>query len=324
MELIIKPKHGSHEWLNLRHRDNLGRCTFGASEAPALMNVSPFMSRADLWHSKHTTPSISETSAAMHVGNVLEGALVDELGRRLGVKMHTPDVMYRDGRFIVTLDAVSVDAKHFYAEADVTIVGEVKTTRRHRISTIDDVPQDYLWQCWAQMLVIDRPVFLIVLDRDLSITHLEIPRNEQALDTLRVEAEKFGKAIDTHDETIANALIDNFTSEQIADLWKSTPKVKELNSDEFSWVKDLIDARDMKRQSEQIEKCARDHIARIMLDAEIATVNGMNVLSWKEQAGRESVDLASLRRDHPDLVKTYTKQSSPIRVMRSTSKGDNQ
>ena len=315
--LIDKPKHGSHEWLNLRHRDERGRCSFGASDAPALMNVSPFASRADLWHSKHQTPTISETTAAMHVGNIFESALVDELGRRLGVAMHTPETMYRDARFTVTLDAIGGD------DDDPIIVGEVKTTRRHRINTIADVPQDYLWQCWAQMLVINKPVFLIVLDRDLNITHLEIPRNEQALDTLNNEAEKFGKAIDTQDETIANSLIDNFTSEQIADLWKSTPKVKELNSDEFAWVKDLIDARDMKRQSEQIEKCARDHIARIMLDAEIATVDGMNVLSWKEQAGRETVDLASLRRDHPDLVKTYTKQSSSIRVMRSTIKGDN-
>jgi len=312
---IDKPQHGSHEWLNLRHRDELGRCTFGASDAPALMNVSPFASRADLWHSKHQTPTISETTAAMHVGNVLEGALVDELGRRLGIAMHTPKTMYRDARFTVTLDAVGGD------DNDPTMIGEVKTTRRHRINTLEDVPQDYLWQCWAQMLVIDAPCYLIVLDRDLNITHHEVPRNEQALETLNNEAELFGRAIDTNDTSIASTLINNFSSEQIADLWTSSPKVRELNRDEYSWVEDLAQARDMKRQSEQIEKCARDHIARIMLDAQIATVDGIQVLTWKEQAGRESVDMASLRHDHPDLVASYTKQSSPIRVMRTTTKG---
>ena len=90
MQVIEKPKHGSIEWLQRRHRDDLGRVTFGASDAPALMNASPFMTRADLWHSKRSEPRISETSAAMHVGNVLESALVDELGRRLGINMTTP------------------------------------------------------------------------------------------------------------------------------------------------------------------------------------------------------------------------------------------
>lgn len=316
MQVIPKPKHGSIEWLQRRHRDDLGRVTFGASDAPAMMNASPFMSRADLWHAKRTQPRISETTAAMNVGNILEPALVDELGRRLGIDMHTPNSMYRDHRFTVTLDAIGVD------NDTPAVIGEVKTTRRHRINSIDDVPNDYLWQCWAQMLVMQRPVWLIVLDRDMNITHHEIPRNQEALDTLMHDAELLGNAIDMEDERLAETMIDTLTAEQIADMWKPQPITRELTVDEHSWVRDLADARDLKKQAETIEKAARDHLARVMLDAEIATFNGVNVLTWKEQAGRASLDVASLKHDHPDLVATYTKQQQPMRVMRiSNTKG---
>jgi predicted phage-related endonuclease len=47
MERIPKPKHGSKEWLLTRWRDDLGRCVFGASDIPALMNASPYKTRAN-------------------------------------------------------------------------------------------------------------------------------------------------------------------------------------------------------------------------------------------------------------------------------------
>jgi predicted phage-related endonuclease len=318
MQVIDKPKHGSMNWLQLRHRDHLGRCTFGASDAPALMNASPFMTRADLWHAKRGEPKLSETSAAMHVGNIFEEALVGELGRRLNVEMTTPSVVYRDQRFTVTLDAVAGDTNA------PDVIGEVKTTRRHRVNDIDDIPHDYLWQCWAQMLVTQCPVWLIVLDRDMNITHHEIPRNQEALDVLMHDAELLGSAIDMNDERMTETMIETLSAEQIADMCKPTAIVRELTVNEHSWVQDLADARDLKRQAETIEKAARDQLARIMLDAQVATLNGATVLTWKEQAGRLAVDMAMLKQDHPELVSRYTKQQQPIRVMRTTTKGNTQ
>jgi len=315
--LIPKPPHGSMQWLMMRHRDDFGRCTLGASDAPALMQASPFTTRADLYHSKRIRPQISETSAAMQVGNILEPALVAELGRRLGITLWTPETMYRRDRFTVTLDAIG-------ATTDApTVIGEVKTTRRHRISDISDVPADYLWQCWAQMLVLDAPVWLIVLDKDMSISTHEIPRNEQALDTLRTDSEKFCAAVDNDDQRELGLLIDEMTAEQIAGIVKPVERTISLTSEQHDWIRELADARDLKRQAETIEQAARDHIARFMLDATIATYDSRKVLTWKEQAGRESVDVTRLRAEHPALVAEFTKQGQPSRVMRLSTKGNN-
>jgi predicted phage-related endonuclease len=313
---IQKPPHGSLEWLQRRHRDHLGRCVLGASDAPAMLNQSPFTTRADLFHSKRTTPRITESSAAMQVGNILEPALVSELGRRLGVQMRTPEEMYQRDRFIVSLDALADDTQ--------MIVGEVKTTRRHRISDIGDLPPDYFWQCWAQMLTLDAPVWLIVLDKDMSISTHEIPRNEEALDRLRIESEKFCHAVDTNMNDELWLLKDEMSAEQIAAMYQPPKPVEQAITDEqYAWIKELADARDLKRQAEQIEKAAKDHIARFMLDSEIATHNGTKVLTWREQAGRASLDVARLREAHPELIAEFTSQGSPSRVMRlSNTKGN--
>lgn len=317
LRIIDKPPHSSLDWLMRRHRDELNRCLLGASDAPALVGVSPFTSQADLFHKKSTPPRVSEPNAAMQVGNVLEPALVTELGRRLGIEMITPDVMYQRDRFIVTLDALAM------SNDQPEVIGEVKTTRRHRIESLSDVPADYLWQCWAQMLVVDRPVYLIVLDRDLSISTHEIPRNDEALDILRRDSETFCAAVDTHDQTVLTELSQTMSIDQIAELYRPVkPIERPMTSDEYQWVKELAEARDLKRQAEQIEQAAKDQLARIMLDAEIATFDGAKVLTWREQAGRASVDLARLRAAHPELVAEFTSQGEPSRVMRlSNTKG---
>ena len=313
---IPKPPHGSLDWLMIRHRDENGRRVLGASDAPALMKASSFTSRADLFYNKSTRPQVTETSEAMNVGNILEGALVAELGRRLGKEMITPNTMYGRDRFVVTLDAVAVSNK------EPLVIGEVKTTRRHRISSLNDVPNEYLWQCWAQMLVVDRPVYLIVLDKDMMISHFEIPRNEEALETLAAESETFCRAVDEQDEKMLHGLIDELSAEQVAALVKPQPKTIDISTEQYDWIRELADARDLRRQAEQLEQAAKDHIARFMLDAEIATHNGTKVLTWKEQAGRSSLDIARLRQEHPELVAAFTKQGEPSRVMRlSNTKG---
>ena len=117
-------------------------------------------------------------------------------------------------------------------------------------------------------------------------------------------------------------MIDQMNAEQITDMMRPTSKSIELTGDQYDWVRELADARDLKRQAEQLEDTAKNFIARFMLDADIATYNDKKVLTWREQAGRESLDVARLRTEHPDLVAEFTRQGSPSRVMRlSNTKG---
>jgi len=313
MLIINKPLHGTYDWLKIRHRDGDGLCTLGGSEAPALMDSSAFMSQADLWYRKSTQPTISEPSAAMQVGNDLEPALVSVLSRRLDIPLVTPDIMYRSGRWTVTLDAV--DAASASTQSEPVLIGEIKTTRKYSIRSLSDVPPEYLWQIYAQQYVTGADAWLCVLDRDLRISTIEIPRNKQAMQTLAEQAELFCASVDA--QVQPDGLIDQMTADQIASLWRTQRRATDLPADAIDWVRDLEEARALKSQADTIEKAAKDHLARLLLDADEGRIDGHTVITWREQAGRESVDMKSLRSDHTDLVAQYTTQSSPVRVMRT-------
>jgi predicted phage-related endonuclease len=313
MIIIEKPTHGTYDWLKIRHRDEHGLCTLGGSEAPALMDSSAFMSQADLWYRKSTEPTISEPSAAMQVGNDLEPALVDVQSRTLGIEMITPDIMYRSGRWTVTLDAV--DAQSVASGAAPSIIGEIKTTRKYSISSLSDVPPEYLWQIYAQQYVTGAEAWLTVLDRDLRITTLAVPRNERAMEVLAEQAEKFCASVDAGIQP--DGMIDKMSADQIASLWRTERRAIALPADAIDWVRDLEEARALKKQAETIEQAAKDHLARLLLDADEGQIDGQTVITWREQAGRESVDIKTLRIDQPDLIAKYTTTGNPVRVMRT-------
>ena len=148
MQLIPKPKHGSKEWLLTRWRYEQGRCVFGASDIPTLMNASPYKTRAELFADKSNEPVEQADKAVFRRGNLLEPALLTAASEQLGKEFFTPDSVYRDGRLSISLDGVDNEQKP-------TIVIEAKTSTRYSIYDANDLPTEWLWQGWAQQSVLE-------------------------------------------------------------------------------------------------------------------------------------------------------------------------
>jgi predicted phage-related endonuclease len=310
MQVIPKAKHGSKEWLLSRWKDDDGRCVFGASDIPALMGASPYKTRGELFADKVNEPVVQEETAVFRRGNLLEKPLLEEASRILGANIFTPDVIYRDGRLSISLDGVD-------NANQPSVVVEAKTSTRYSVYTSDDLPDEWLWQGWAQQAVLQVPVWFVVLDRDQRISVVELPNNPQAIDTIQLETSVFGGWVDGDpmDEDI-----NNFSAADIARIWKPTPTSVELPASAVDWALQLDEARAMAKQAADLETKAKDALAQMMLGNEIGTVDGVQLVTWKQQAGRESLDTKQLRADHPDLVAQYEKQGAPFRVMR-VSKG---
>ena len=311
MERIPKPKHGSKEWLLTRWRDDLGRCVFGASDIPALMNASPYKSRAELFADKLNEPQQQAETAIFRRGNLLEKPLLEAASQELGLGIFTPNTIYRDGRLSVSLDGVDNTIQP-------EIVVEAKTTTRYSIYDENDLPIEWLWQGWAQQAVLDCPVWFSVLDRDLKISVVQLPKNEVAIDTLRLEAEVFGEWVDSNTPPLDE--INNFSADDIARIWKVTPTMLELDATAAQLVIDLEKARATSKEASEAEIRIKDALAQILLGHEIGMFNGQKILSWQQQAGKTVLDTARLRADHPELVKEYEKQGNPYRVMRTHRK----
>jgi predicted phage-related endonuclease len=308
MQVIPKQKHGSKDWLLARWKDEDGRCVFGASDIPALMGASPFKTRGELFADKVNEPVVQEENAVFRRGNLLEKPLLEEASRILGANIFTPEVIYRDGRLSISLDGVD-------NEQQPTIVVEAKTSTRYSIYASDDLPDEWLWQGWAQQAVLQVPVWFVVLDRDQRISVVQLPDNPAAIDALQIEAGVFGGWVDGDpmDENI-----DTFSAADIARIWKVAPTSVELPASAVDWALQLEEARAMAKQAADLESKAKDALAQMMLGNEIGTVDGVQLVTWKQQAGKASLDTKQLRADHPELVSQYEKQGAPFRVMRIT------
>jgi predicted phage-related endonuclease len=311
MQVIPKQKHGSKDWLLARWKDEQGRCVFGASDVPALMGVSPYKSRAALFADKSNEPVEQPSNAVFDRGNDLEPALIARASKQLGTNIITPEVIYRDGRLSISLDGVD-------SEQSPTVVVEAKTTTRYSIYESSDLPAEWLWQGWAQQAVLEVPVWFVVLDRDLRISCVELPDNPLAIDTLLTETDVFGGWVDNNTPPLDE--INNFSADDIARIWRVEPTTVELDATVLDWVAQLEEARALSKQASELETKAKDAIAQMMLGNEIGLVDGQQIVSWKQQAGKESFDAARLKQEHPELIQEYTKQGNPYRVMRTHRK----
>lgn len=308
MQVLPKAKHGSISWLLSRWKDEQGRCVFGASDVPVLMGASPYKTRGELFADKVNEPVMQEETAVFRRGNLLEKPLLEEASRVLGANIFTPEVIYRDGRLSISLDGVD-------NEQNPTVVVEAKTSTRYSIYTAEDLPDEWCWQGWAQMAVLQVPVWFVVLDRDQRISVVQLPDNPKAIDTIRLETSVFGGWVDGDpmDEDI-----NNFSAADIARIWKAEPTSVELPASAVDWALQLEEARAMAKQAADLETKAKDALAQMMLGNEVGTVDGVQLVTWKQQAGKTSLDTKQLRADHPELVQQYEKQGAPFRVMRVT------
>jgi len=308
MERIPKPKHGSKEWLLTRWRDDQGKCVFGASDIPALMNASPYKTRAELFADKLNEPVEQAESAIFRRGNLLEKPLLEAASEELGMSFFTPEWIYRSNRLSVSLDGVD----HWELPS---VVIEAKTTTRYSIHDSSDLPAEWLWQGWAQQSVLKCPVWFSVLDRDLRISIVELPENAAAIDSLRLESEVFGEWVDTNSAPLDE--INNFSADDIARIFQVAPTTIDLPNEAGEWVLQLEEARALAKQAAEQEARAKDELARMLLGNEIGLLHGQRVVSWKQQDGKTSLDTKALREAHPELVKQYEKQGNPYRVMRT-------
>ena len=308
MERIPKPKHGSKEWLLTRWRDDQGKCVFGASDIPALMNASPYKTRAELFADKLNEPVEQAESAIFRRGNLLEKPLLEAASEELDMSFFTPDWIYRSNRLSVSLDGVD----HWESPS---VVIEAKTTTRYSIHDSSDLPAEWLWQGWAQQSVLKCPVWFSVLDRDLRISIVELPENAAAIDSLRLESEVFGEWVDTNSAPLDE--INNFSADDIARIFQVAPTTIDLPNEAGEWVLQLEEARALAKQATEQEARAKDELARMLLGNEIGLLHGQRVVSWKQQEGKTSLDTKALREAHPELVKQYEKQGNSYRVMRT-------
>ena len=186
MSTIVKLVQGSPEWHEHRRRHR------NASETPAVLQLSPYMTAHQLWLIKTGRAPQPEVTAAMAHGTQLEPLAREAYEQQTGHVME-PRVMV-DGEYSASLDGITLDGRLMLEikcphSKDSKILAEAEAGR---------VPVYIYWQLQHQLLVSGADLaHLYVFDGTSGIL-LEQKPEASAWDTIRQDWDRFMDLVRTN------------------------------------------------------------------------------------------------------------------------------
>jgi putative phage-type endonuclease len=299
----------SEEW----HRLRLGG--LGGSDAGVVAGVSTWRSPYDLWSEKvaGVLPDPSDEKEYQRWGKLLEDPIAEEFATRTGIEVHRFARMVRNTDYpfmFANVDRLTGPANNLDG------VLEIKTTRFADQWADGQVPLTYGVQGQHYLAVLGLPVVhyaCLIGGQELVITTVE--RNETLIADLVAIEEAFWQSVVAREAPPADG--SESTRKALQRRWRPDPdKMVELIdcADLIARRHFIIDA--IKVAKEEVDEIDAT-IMETMGDAEVATINGEKVVTWKGST-RNTIDTKALKEAHPALAAEFVK-TTEVRTLRYTA-----
>lgn len=188
---IIELEQGTPEWLDFRKKH------IGASDAPVIMNESPWKTPLKLWQEKLGLRQDKKQTLAMKRGTDLE-----PIAREAYMKL--------TGHEVKPIVAVSLDRKMMSASydgvtSDYKHAVEIKCPNKddHALALEGKIPRKYLYQLLQQMLVLGidhADYFSYANEKDVALVTLILKEVEREAEELIKQEEKFWSYVENMEE----------------------------------------------------------------------------------------------------------------------------
>lgn len=293
---VLQPESERARWLAWR------KTGIGGSDAAAVAGLSPWRTPLGVWLEKSGYIADLEESEPMYFGSLFEGLLADEFEKRTGL-----DVIARQQQvthperpwMLATLDGLVAERG--------AILGayEGKTTGAWAGAWREGLPDHYLVQCQHTLAVtgLDRAwVTLLVGGQKYEIYTVE--RDPAAIEIIIELEGTFWRDCVLAGVAPAASIADAAVLRE-AHAKSDADLSKELPEDALDLVVQREAAKAVIKQAESEVEAAEARLMELLGPAEVGTVDGQPVISWK-RFEREQVDLKALRIRHPELVAQFT------------------
>jgi len=296
------------DWLEWR------RHGIGGSDAAAIAGLSPWRSQFALWLIKTgQLRDDAEESEAMRWGTLLEPVICDEFERRneLAVvdRQTCVEDPYEPWRR-VTLDGLVVSPSDRSLPLGI-YEGKTTSTLRYGLDWSEGLPDHYALQVQHALSVTAQArAWVTCLVGGQRLRVFEVQRDEDVIELLlrfertfwaRVEGRLGPPPVDGSVHTTA-AIREA--------LRASTPgKAVELPAELAPTLKALVEAKSAIKVAEGWAREAQNALMVSMGDAEVAYLDGREVVTWREHE-EHRLDQKALREAEPALAERYTRTST--------------
>lgn len=294
-EVLPPGLDNADEWKALRRKG------IGGSDVSAVLGVSDYRSRFDLWLEKTGRAPEVEPTAAMRWGHLLEPVVRQAFTEDTGIDVDLVGTMVDDDRpwMRVNVDGLTDDGGVFEAK---TLSGWV--SRDWGDGQVADHAEAQVQ--WG-MEVLDLPhawVACLIDGRDFRIRRVERDREFGAF--IVDEAEKFWH--DHVEGDVEPALVAS-DLESVRRLFPSSIPDRLVDTDDPSTVRQLLDALAGAKAEMKSAEAERDRLEAELTyrigDAEGLVAAGYLVATRKTYE-RTGIDAKALRAEQPDVAATYT------------------
>ena len=305
------------DWLALR------RGGIGASDAPAVVGVSPFTSTYALWAEKTSDHWPEEDSAAMEWGRRSEDMIAQKFAEETGMRLHRPSVMYvhpeRDW-MRASPDRLHMDSRGHQVLGNV----QIKTGSNYAHEWDGDTPPEHvIVQVQHEMEVVGcNTTHVIVLLNGRDFRSFVVPRDDRLVDAIVHLEEDFWRRVVEHDPPPVDG--HESTSGALRILYGDVTAGAErlLDSETAALVDELRHSKALLAGLKQSTVELENRIKAALGDADTGIdAAGVPLVTWKQQ-NRRRVDLDALRSAHPDLVAEFEVETATRTFLLKKPKGD--
>ena len=222
---IIDIEQGTPEWLAMRQNH------IGGSDAPVILNTSPWKTPYQLWREKLGFNE-NRSTPAMQRGLVLEESAREQFCSSTGLKV-VPTVAVR-----TDIDFIMASFDGYDHKEKVAIEIKCPGAIDHEKALNKKVPEKYVAQLQHQMNVLDLSKMIYLSFDGVSITFFDVYRDDQFIENMIAE------------ESIFWDNVQNFQSPELMD------RDHEQRNDEV-WLKkvaELLEVRDKMKWLKYLEK----------------------------------------------------------------------
>lgn len=306
--LTVEEAEKDHaKWLSVRN-DGIG-----GSDIGAIMGINPWKSAYALWAEKTGQVEAEDLSDKEFVywGTTLEQVVANRFCELTDKKVRKCGTLADE------------EYPFLHANVDRLIIGEnagleCKTANGFKSKewADDNMPDSYYLQVQFYMMVTGCDKWYVAcLIGGNHFVWKEVPRNEEQIKAIREAAIKFWT--ENVEKKVA-PVVDgsDATTELINEKYPSSKDVAlALPSSAEEWIRRLDELAVTEKLLKNQKAQAQNAIKLMLGDAESGSYQD-RVVSWKEQAGRVTIDSKKLQEQFPQAYEACKKEGKPTRVFR--------